>query len=255
MAEGRTLRLVVLVCVVVLLQIGCGGPKEDPILRLSAQEALTEGKALMEQEKYRRAHDYLTHAFEVEPNSAGGREALLLSADALYMAGGTEGLVRAEAKYRDFQNRFPTSDRAAYVQFQIANCLAQRMRKPDRDQTATRRALDAYQEMLRLYPESEHAEQAKEQIKVVRANLAEHEFLVGLFNFKIGVPAAAVTRFEGLLEDFPDYGETDKVLFFLGRARLKSEEDEEAAAAFARLRSEFPDSSYIDKIPRKRTES
>ena len=81
-----------------------------------------------------RARPYFTHAFEVEPNSAIGREALLLAADTYYLSGGSANFVQAEAKYRDFLNRFPTSDQAAYVQFQIANSLAKRMEKPDRDQ-------------------------------------------------------------------------------------------------------------------------
>ena len=89
--------------------------------------------------------------------------------------GGNTNFVQAEAKYRDFLNRFPTSEQAAYVQFQIANSLAKRMEKPDRDQTTTRKALEAYEDLVRLYPTSEYATQAQEKREVVRANLAEHE--------------------------------------------------------------------------------
>ena len=125
---------------------GCrGGAPEDPLLRLSAEESLTQGKDLLAREKYDRARPYFTHAFEVEPNSAIGREALLLAADTYYLQGSTANFVQAEAKYRDFLNRFPTSDQAAYVQFQIANSLAKRMEKPDRDQNVTRKALAAYE--------------------------------------------------------------------------------------------------------------
>ena len=76
--------------------------REDPLLRLSAAESLAEGQRLMGIEKYSQARKYLTHAFEVEPNSSSGREALLLVADSLYKQGGTQNLVQAEAKYRDF---------------------------------------------------------------------------------------------------------------------------------------------------------
>ena len=82
---------------------------------------LAEGKRLMGEEKFQQARDYLTHAFEVEPNSAGGREALLMVADAYFMEDREDGYIRAEGKYRDFQTRFPTSQKAAYVQFQIAD--------------------------------------------------------------------------------------------------------------------------------------
>ena len=101
--------------------------RQDPLLQLSAAESLAEGQRLMALEKYAQARKYLTHAFEVEPNSVSGREALLLVADSLYKQGGTQNLVQAEAKYRDFLNRFPTSDRAPYVQYQIGASLAGRV--------------------------------------------------------------------------------------------------------------------------------
>ncbi len=154
-----------LVLVLAVALAGCGeGIDDDPILRLSARESLEQGKALMEQEKYARAREYLIHAFEVEPNSAGGREALLMVADAHYLQGGNQNYIKSEAKYRDYQNRFPTSEYAPYVQFQIASSLAKRTLSPDRDQTATRKALDAFNDVIRLFPTSEYVEEAKSEL-------------------------------------------------------------------------------------------
>lgn len=229
---------------------GCGaGGRVDPILQLSSQEALAEGKELMADEKYARAREYLTHAFEVAPNSVEGREALLLVADCYYLDGSRSNYIQAEAKYRDYLNRFPTSDRAAYAQFQIANSLAQRMGRPDRDLTASREALEAYQDLLRLYPTSEYAAQGREKMRVVRENLAEHEYMVGQFYLDYRMPRAAVERFEYLLENYPEYSEKDKVLFKLGQAHLRSEQHEEARETFDRLSREFPESEYVAEIP------
>ncbi len=236
-----------------LLAACSSGPKEDPLLALSAEEALSEGKQLMEEGKYRRAADYLTHAFEVEPNSASGREGLLLAADALYLDGGTSNYIKAEAKYRDFLNRFPTSDRASYVQFQMASCLAKRMLKPDRDQSASVEALEAFEEVIRLYPDSEYATEAREQIRLVRENLAEHEFVVGRFNHRFGLYPAAVERFRTILDEYPDFQGMDRTLYYLGMALSKSDKPDEAQEAFTRLRSEYPESPYLDKLPKKGT--
>jgi outer membrane protein assembly factor BamD len=225
------------------------GPKEDPILRLAAQESLAQGKELMANKKYARARPYFTHAFEVEPNSAIGREGLLLAADTYYLEGSSANFLQAEAKYRDYLNRFPTSAQAPYVQFQIANSLAKRMEKPDRDQSGTRKALEAYQELIRLYPTSEYAQQAQEQIKLVEGNLAEHEFVIGRFYLRYGMGFAAVQRFEYLLATFPDYPDRAKVYYHLGLAQQKLNKPEEAQKAFDRLRTEAPDSPWIAEIP------
>jgi outer membrane protein assembly factor BamD len=230
-------------------------PKEDPILRLSATESLAQGKEMMAKEKYARARPYFTHAFEVEPNSAIGREGLLLAADTFYLEGGTANYVQSEAKYRDYLNRFPTSAQAPYVQFQIANSLAKRMEKPDRDQTVTRKALEAYRELMRIYPTSEYAAQAQEQIALVENNLAEHEFAIGRFYLRYGIGAGAVQRFETLLSDYPQYPERDKVIYNLGLAYELMGKNEDAQKTFERLRTEFPQSPFLAEIPQRRAQT
>lgn len=235
-----------------LVSCRSGRIREDPILRLSSAESLVEGKRLLELEKYEKAIPYLSHAFEVEPNSAGGREALLLVADAHYKGGSDSDMIQAEAKYRDFQNRFPTSPRASYVQFQIAMSLAGRIERPDRDQAPTHKARAAFEDLLRLYPTSEYAVQAREELVVVLDRLAEHEFVIGRFYLRYGAPSAAVTRIEGMLKNFPDYTQKDKALFHLAQAYEKLERTDDAQATWSRLRTEYPGSEWTSKIPEER---
>ncbi|HWM93510.1 MAG TPA: outer membrane protein assembly factor BamD [Thermoanaerobaculia bacterium] len=249
-------RTFLLLAALLLALAGCrSGQADDPILQLSAEESLAQGKELLANQKYAKARPYFTHAFEVEPNSAIGREGLLLAADTYYQEGGTTNYVQAEAKYRDFLNRFPTSEQAPYVQFQIANSLAKRMEKPDRDQTVTRKALEAYRELVRIYPTSEYAAQAQEQIALVQNNLAEHEFTVGRFYMRHRVPVGAVQRFETLLENYPQYSDRDKVIYHLGLAYEQMGKAEDAAKAFDRLRAEHPQSPYLAEIPQRRAQT
>jgi outer membrane protein assembly factor BamD len=228
---------------------GKAEPKTDPILKLGAEESLSQGKSFLAQKKYARARPFFTHAFEVEPNSATGRESLLLAADTFYLEGGSANYIQAEAKYRDYLNRFPTSEQAAYVQFQIANSLAKRMERADRDQDVTRKALEAYDELLRLYPTSEYADQGKEQLQAVRENLAEHEFMIGEFYLRYGAPQAAISRFEFLLKNYPSYAEKDKVIYYLGVAYGHNKKPEESKKAFERLKKEYPQSPYVSDVP------
>ncbi|MFQ5524752.1 MAG: outer membrane protein assembly factor BamD [Thermoanaerobaculia bacterium] len=240
------MRRILLILVLVSIVSACGGGEpEDPILRLSAKEAMETGRALMENGKFGQAREYFQHAFEVEPNSAVGREALLLVADALFQQGGSQNFVKAEAKYRDFQNRFPTSSRSDYVQFQIAASLEKRVRPPDRDQSIARKALEAFEDVIRVFPTSQYAALSQERIVAVRQRLAESEFLKGRFNQKLRLHQAAINRFEGLLEEFPDFAETDKVLFYLIEAFEALQQEDKAAEARERLTEEFPQSTYV----------
>ena len=229
----------------------CGGKRDDPILRLSANEALELGKQYLEQKKYYKARRHLTHAFEVEPNSRTGREALLLAADAYYLDGGSDNYIKCEAKYRDFLNRFPTSDQADYAQFRVASCLAQRVEKPDRDQKVTHDALQAFEELLRLYPNSEYAAEARQEIQVVTDRLAAHELTIGEFYsdfYGQGICQATIQRLEDLPEQYPSFSEMDSVYYHLGVAYRRCRRADDADRAFETLRRDYPDSEYVGKI-------
>lgn len=242
---------------VVALALGCaGGGRDSPLLRMSAEEALAKGKDLMERKKWFQARDHLSHAFEIEPNSAIGREALLLVADAHFFEGGSQNFIKSEAKYRDFQNRFPTSERAGYAQYQIAASLAKRVRRPDRDQSITREALVAFDDLLRIYPSSEHVEESREQIRRLRERLAEAEYIVGKYNYRRGLYAkcgrvcyrAAIARIEGLFADYPDYEGKDKAYYIMTVAALGAGEREKADRFAELLRSEYSGSKYVGKV-------
>jgi len=235
-----------LVC---LVWLGCGGVAEDPILRLSSEEAFNIGKQLMEEGKYDRAREHFAHAFQTAPNSEFGRDALLLQADAYFLWGGETNLIRAESKYRDFNNRYPTSDRGAYVQYQIARSLADRRRKPDRDQTETAKAIEAFEELLALYPTSEYAVEAQSGIEELRVDLAQHEYLVARYQFRRGLLGATINRLTYLLENYPSYPDADQALCTLALSYHRLRQDDKAAETFARLRAEHPDSEFCTKIP------
>jgi outer membrane protein assembly factor BamD len=235
---------------IALAVTGCGrgGPPVDPILALSTQEALDRGTQLMEEGKYNRAHKFLSHAFESSPNSREGRGALLRSADALYLAGGIDNYVLCEAKYRDFINRFPTSEQADYAHFQVANCLAERMEKPDRDQDEAYKALEAYEELFRLFPTSDRLEEAKERADAVRNQLAASEVMVGSFYVRYRLCRAAINRLEPVPEAYPSFSDRERLLFFLCRAYLQCRQIDQASDVLAEMTRDFPDSKYLGKL-------
>lgn len=244
-------RRLLLITGLLLAAFGCGR-REDPVLKLSAGEALEQGKALLESKKYFKATKYLTHAFEVEPNSRSGREALLLAADALYLQGGTDNFIKCEAKYRDFLNRFPTSDRSDYAQYKVAACLAARAERPDRDQKITREALAAFEELLRLFPTSENLDEARQQVRDLTDRLATHELVVGEFYNsygRYGICEATARRLETIQREYPEYRQMDAVLFNLGVAYSRCRKEDQAKLSFEDLGRRYPDSPYLAKIP------
>jgi outer membrane protein assembly factor BamD (BamD/ComL family) len=86
-------------------------------------------------------------------------------------------------------------------------------------------------------------------MKTVLDNLAEHEFMVGRFYLRYGIPGSAVERFDFLDRTYPDYSGKEKLLYHLGLALGKMGQVDRARSTFDQLRKDYPKSSYLKDIP------
>src|SRR5215470_11519405 len=199
-----------------------GAKKPDKLtqeLLTQPKEVLFEkGKALLEKKKYEDARKYLNHVFETYPNEPMGREALLLVADSYFKQNNTTGYTEARYRYRDYLNRYPGAPQRDYARYQFALCYDKEHERPDRDQTATREAIEQYRTLIREFPTSGYAGAARERIRQLTDLLAEHDFMIGYFYLRKGSTAAALSRFNSMEQNFPDYGAKDKLYYYQGIA-------------------------------------
>jgi outer membrane protein assembly factor BamD len=241
---------------VLLAGAGCSGTKKpDKITRellTESKEALFEkGKALVDRKKYEEGRKYLNHVFETYPNENLGREALLLVADSYFRQKSTTSYTEARYRYRDYLNRYPGAPRRDYARYQFALCYDMEHEKPDRDQTATREAIEQYRSLIREFPDSGYAGAARERIRQLSDLLAEHDFGVGFFYFRKGSAAAALSRFADLEQRFPDYGARDKLFYYQALALGRLGRKDESRRYFDRVIEEFPQSEFARKARSK----
>ncbi|HLN59581.1 MAG TPA: outer membrane protein assembly factor BamD [Thermoanaerobaculia bacterium] len=243
-----TRRAMALAAVLLVSFVACSGTKKpdkitQELLAKSKEELFEKGKGLIEKKKYEQGRKYLTFVFETYPNDPLGRDALLMVADSYFKQGGT-GYTEARFRYRDYLNRYPAATRRDYARYQFALTYDKEIERPDRDQTATREAIDQYRALIREYPTSSFATAAKERVRVLTDNLAEHEFAVGYFYMRKGAPAAALVRFTELEQRYPEYGARDKLFFYAARALERLGRREEANRYYSRILEEFPESEW-----------
>ena len=239
------------ISLVFLLTSACGSSgtkKPDKItqeLLNSPKDVLFEkGKALLAKKKFDDGRKYLNFVFETYPNDKEGRESLLLVADSYFRQAGTTGYTEARFRYRDYLNRYPGAPRRDYARYQFAVCYDKEHEKPDRDQTSTREAIQQYQVLIQEFPDSGYITIARERIRRLTDSLADHEFFVGYFYIRKGSPAAALGRFVGIEQRFPDYASRDKLFYYEAEALRKLGRKEEASRYYSRLIEEFPNSQY-----------
>jgi outer membrane protein assembly factor BamD len=186
----------------------------------------------LDDKDWESARKYLRRLIDGFPQSQHQAEARIALADTYMKQGGTGNYVLAISSYREFLTLYPSHPLAAYAQFQAAEAYFKQENNPDRDQTPTRQALEEYQRLLDIYPNSEYVERS--------------EFMVGHFYQRTRQAwRSAIGRYEGILRDYPDFEQLDEVLFRLAECLSAAGRYAEARPEIGRLLEEFPNSSFV----------
>lgn len=173
----------------------------------------------------------------------GGRLAARPWLDLARSAFDGEEYTKAREEYLRFLDFFPRHPLAHEAHYYLGLSYFKEMRDVDRDQTYTQKALEHFEAVLEK-PDSPHAAEARGKAAHCRRRLAEKELYVGTFYLKRGRYAAALGRFETLLNDYDGVGLDDQALFYKGEALRRLKRDEEAQAAFRRLLHKHRGSSF-----------
>lgn len=192
-------RLLIFCMAVFLLIPACTKHKQEK----TAEQLVEEGRTYFEKKKYQEAITSYEKLKDWYPFSEHAKEAELKVADAHF---NLKEYDQAIAAYKDFSQLHPSDPQAPYVLYQIGKCYYDQLEPPDRDQTSTLNAIDAFRNLIVAFPESEYAKQAQTQIDECMKNLAEKDMYVGKFYFKSKHYKAAMDRFTSVVKNYPDFG-------------------------------------------------
>jgi outer membrane protein assembly factor BamD len=214
----------------------------------TSKEWYEEGQRLLEKKRYNGAIEAFNEAATLYRDASLDADIQLALGGAYFRNKDYEAAIET---YREFLRLHPRNRHSDTAQFQIGKAYFQQMRGPDRSQEATRMAMAAFEKVIRNYPRSEYAGDAREKIVVCRRRLAEHELDVGRYYMRTKSFSAALPRFDSLYHDYGDLGYGDDALFYLGLCYLSLKNEKKAQEVWERLLEDFPHSSYLKKV-RKR---
>lgn len=233
----------------------CGGKNVDVSILSSPNDRVVweAGQAAFQKRDWSAARQYLKRIVDAFPQSEYQPEARIAVADTYFEEGGTANYVLAASSYREFLTLYPQHPRSDYAQFRAAEAYYKQRNSPDRDPTQTNKALEEYEKLLDVYPQSKYVEQTRTRIKECRQALARGHYLVGFF-YQRGRQAwrSAIGRYETILNDFPDYDRIDEVLYHYAECLAASGRYAEALPQLARLEKEYPKSEYAAQAPKLR---
>ena len=152
------------------------------------------------------------------PDSQFQMRSKLAIADSWYREGGTAALTQAEQEYTDFITFFPNVPEAAEAQMRVGDIYFKQMDVPDRDYAKATKAEAAYRLMLRQYPDSKLAPEAKQKLRDVQEVMATREAEIGAFYATHSNWPATIARYQTVVDTYPQYSHMDDVLIGIGDA-------------------------------------
>lgn len=228
--------------ITILFLLGCAAKDINTIdSSLGARELYERGMRFYQNGMYENAEDAFKLVMEEYPLSGEALDSQLMLGDVYYAM---ERYEEAASYYTSFSALHPSHPRAPYALFQKGMSHFKEVLSIDRDQTSTKKALFAFEDLIRTYPDSPYVAKSRELISFLRRRLAESEFYVGQFYFKNKNYRGALYRFREILKNYPDVGLTDKTLYYIGMAYTLLGEEELARDTFSTLISEFPESPF-----------
>ncbi len=221
---------------------GCAGVSEVTVSR-DPKELYDKAMTSYLSDKYEDAEKYFRAIMEDHPLSSYALEAQLMLGDVCYAS---EKYDEANSYYTNFVALHPSHPRAPYALFQKGMSHFKDILTIDRDQTSTKKALFAFEDLKRAYPESPYSDKAGELISFLKRRLADREFYIARFYFKNENYKGALSRLKDILSDYPDVGITDETLYYIGESYLKLGEKKLASDAYTTLISNFPKSPFVE---------
>jgi outer membrane protein assembly factor BamD len=157
----------------------------------------------------------------------------------------------AVLELEDFIDSYATGDLADDARYLIGLSYLRQAPAPQRDQTETKKALEAFNLLLREYPNSELVDDSRQRILECRSRLAEKEYMSGDLYLKMGHYEAARIYFASVVSEYQDTPWAAWAL--LGEAEAYARESDMAAAgkAYEKVVTDYPGTAASREASRR----
>jgi len=234
-----------IVCLALLA--GCSGSGKDPYADWTAKEIYDSARSAMNAGEFGEA----VKLFEaLEARYPFGRYALQTQLDiayAYYKFDEMESAIAAADRFIKFNPRHERVDYAYYLKGlahfnrgrALFDAIAPRQFRSI-DQSQLRDSYRAFDELLRKFPDSQYAPDARQRMVYLRNQQAEHEYQVASYYFRRGAYVGAVNRIKHLINNMDGAPVMPDALVLMVKAYRKLELFDLADDTLDLLRLNFP---------------
>jgi outer membrane protein assembly factor BamD len=239
----------ILVLALIPALAACAGPgkttrADTQYVARDVNTLYTLAKKRLDQRDYAAAAAVFDEVERQHPYSIWARRAQLMSAFSYYAA---KDHTKSIESARRFLSIHPGNKDAPYANYLIALNYYEQIEDVTRDQSLTRQALDALGELVRRYPDTRYAADARLKLDLVRDHLAGKEMEIGRFHQRRGLWLASISRFRTVVEEYQTTTHTPEALMRLTESYLALGIPEEARKSAAVLGANYPSSKWYER--------
>lgn len=242
------LALLATASVAVLLTSGCGGKggkrrdtayvaRDVDTLYLAAKDRLDRGQV-------KEAAALFDEVERQHPYSPWARRAQLMSAFSYYAGRDYTKAIQAAQRFLSIH---PGNKDAPYAYYLIAISQYEQISDVTRDQKATAQALQSMNELIRRYPTTRYAADARLKIDLINDHLAGKEMTIGRAYQRQGKWLAATIRFRTVIDKYQATSHTPEALYRLTESYLSLGLPDEAQKAAAVLGRNYPGEAWYQR--------
>ncbi len=236
-------RSILLAAASALVLTGCatGNKGDTAYVARDVNTLYAAGKRTLDSGDYETAAKMFDEVERQHPYSIWARRAMLMSAFSYYMG---RKYTDAISSAQRFVTIHPGNEDAPYAHYLMSMSYYQQIADVSRDQAITQQALDAFGELIRRYPQSRYASDARLKIDLLNDHLAGKEMEIGRYYQRSGNWLASTYRFRTVVEKYETTSHTAEALERLVESYLALGVPEEARKTAAVLGRNYPESYW-----------
>jgi outer membrane protein assembly factor BamD len=236
---GRSVAVLALVAAVAIS--GCSVlKKKKPTLAYEERPVellFSVGADDLDRHRWNDAVNYFREVERQHPYSEWSRRAILMTAYAHYEANDYPDAI---ADANRFIALYPGNASTPYAYYLKAVCYFEQIVDVNRDQASTENAQVAMRDVIKRYPTTQYASDARLKLDMVSDQLAGKEMTIGRYYQRNGDPIAAIGRFRNVVDRFQTTSHTPEALYRLVAAYLSLGLTKEAVQDGAVLGYNYP---------------
>jgi len=241
------LALLAVATAALLLTSGCGGRGKNKDTAYVARDVDTlyqAAKNRLDRGKTREAAALFDEVERQHPYSPWARRAQLMSAFSYYAARDYSKAIQSAQRFLSIH---PGNKDAPYAYYLIAISYYEQISDVTRDQKTTLQAKQALNDVIRRYPDSPYAQDARLKLDLVNDHLAGKEMTIGRHYQRSGKWLAATVRFRNVIDNYQTTSHAPEALYRLVECYLSMGIPEEAQKSAAVLGTNYPASVWYSR--------